>query len=85
MTLDQYKRTMKIIIHNELIDKAKTKKDGIYSHKGYLYAVKNGQFLFYADYSGCIMGVKGYFHYGMGEVEIYERRNTLKKLINETT
>lgn len=40
--------------HNEIVSRAKDKKDGIYSYKGYFYVVRGGLLRAYCDYSGQI-------------------------------
>lgn len=69
---------MKIEEHNTLINKAKTRKDGVYSYNTYLYVVKNNAFIAYSDYFGNISSIQGVFHYQIGKVESYDRK---KKLI----
>lgn len=68
---------MEIEIHNILIDKAKTRRDGIYSYKGYLYAVKGNVFIAYADYFGNVNSVHGIFHHNMGIVNRFDRKSKL--------
>lgn len=75
-------RDMRIEVNNILIDKAKTKKDGVYSYKGYLYAVKKNRFIAYADCFGNISSIHGVFHYMLGKAERHDRR---KKLIEYLT
>jgi len=71
---------MKIEMHNTLIQKAKTRKDGIYTYQGVFYVVKKGCFWAYADYSGEIQEIFGVFHHYIGKVERWERKNKLKEL-----
>lgn len=75
---------MKIEIHNTLHEKAKTRKDGIYSYKYFLYVVKNCSFIAYADYWGDISSVHGAFHYHVGKVEKWDRKSKLKELFINT-
>lgn len=76
-------KEMKVAEHNELIDKAKTKKDGVYARKPYLYAVKAGKFIAYADYGGNVYAVMGMFHHKIGTVEIYDKRKALLEYIRK--
>lgn len=62
---------MKITDHNILVDKAKVKKDGIYSYKGYTVVVKNKNFIAYCDRYGSCFRVNGSFHTSVGQVEPY--------------
>ena len=64
-------------MHNTLIDKAKEKKDGVYSYKGYLYAVRNNIVMAYADCFGTINSIYGAFHTKIGKVERYDRKKKL--------
>jgi len=66
--------------HNELIEKAKVKKDGIYSHKGILYAVKNNKFVLYSDIYGDVYMIQGVFRtrVSKGNETFYNNRH--KKL-----
>lgn len=68
---------MEISIHNNLIDKSKTRKDGVYQYKGYLYLVKNNNFIAYADYFGNLNTVHGVFHHTHGKCERYDRKKKL--------
>ncbi len=63
--------------HNILVEKAKSKNDGVYSWNNYLYVVKSSNFIAYSDYSGNISSVHGVFHMGIGKVERYDRRKKL--------
>jgi hypothetical protein len=65
---------MKITEHNELVDKAKDKKDGVYSYHGYVYVVKNHNFIAYADALGNVCSVHGMFHSSIGKVNRYDRK-----------
>lgn len=74
---------MKIDVHNVLIDKAKTRKDGVYSYQGFLYVVKNNSFVAYADYFGTISSIHGVFHFEIGKVERYDRKKTLQEYLKK--
>jgi hypothetical protein len=52
-------------IRNKLIEKAKTKKDGIYSQEGIIYRVKNGVLTHYCK-QGKVLEVNGYFDVPVG-------------------
>lgn len=75
---------MKIEIHNTLVEKAKTKKDGVYEYQGFVYAVKNNNFIAYADYHGDLSTVHGVFHYRNGKCERYDRKKVLKEYIKNS-
>ncbi len=75
---------MKIEEHNILIDKAKTRKDGVYSYNTYLYVVKNNKFIAYADYSGNVAAIYGVFHTQIGKVERYDRKKKLTEYLRNT-
>jgi hypothetical protein len=74
---------MKIETHNALIDKAKAKKDGVYSASGYLYAVKNGSFVAYADCCGYLSTVHGMLHSQVGQCSIYLRKKRLREYLGK--
>jgi|GEM_PF-2943066 len=69
---------MKQDILNEIIERAKTKKDGIYSFKGFKYAVKDNRFVLFADYFGNLYQRAGNFNASIGKVE--KRYNIIKEL-----
>ena len=68
---------MKVDLHNMLIEKAKQKKDGVYSYRGYLYAVKNKTFIGYSDCYGYAFSVNGSFHVGIGKLVPYDRKKSM--------
>ena len=74
---------MKIDLHNELVDKAKIKKDGVYQFKGYSYAVKNNHFVAYVDRFGYAYMVHGIFHWPIRKCERSDRKKKLLDYINE--
>jgi len=77
---------MKIEETNLLVDKAKTKKDGIYSFKSFKYVVKNGRFILFSDYFGNIYQRVGNFNVFLGKVkERYEIIKELRKLQKEVS
>ena len=64
-----------------IIEKSKTKKDGIYLKSPYFYYVKNNKPVLFANK---ISGVIEQFCYGflstLGKVEVYNIKNELKRL-----
>lgn len=64
---------------NLLQEKAKSRKDGIYSYKGYLYDVKDFKFVAFADYFGECFQRMGAFNIRIGKVE----RNEIRKKLTE--
>lgn len=69
---------MEVSIMNILKEKAKTRKDGIYSYKGYMWVVRNNKFVAFADRFGNCYEVFGSFNVYMGKVKSYERKDRLK-------
>jgi hypothetical protein len=65
---------------NLLHEKAKTRKNGIYSFRGNLYVVKNNNFIAFADYFGECYQRMGSFNVKIGKVEPYNRKKELMKL-----
>lgn len=74
---------MKVKQHNELIDRARTRKDGVYSYQGYLYVVKDGFFKGYADPYGDLFLVAYGFHTKRGRCERYMRKEKLKEFLKQ--
>jgi len=72
---------MKTLEINILNQKAKTKKDGVYSYNGNLYAVKNAKFIAYFNSFGECYQRMGAFNVLLGNVEVYDRRKELNKII----
>lgn len=62
---------------NQLHEKAKTRNDGVYSFRGNLWVVKNGNFAAFADYSGNVYQRMGSFNVFIGKVETYNRKKKL--------
>lgn len=52
-----------------LSDKAKQRKDGIYTYKTFLYAVKDNRFVAYCNYFGECFQWFGSFSVGIGKME----------------
>lgn len=61
------------ILHN----KAKNKKDGVYSFRGNLWVVKNGNFIAFANQFGDCYQRMGVFNHKIGTVKTYERKQKL--------
>lgn len=68
---------MKIDDHNAILEKSKTRNNGVYSHKEYLYAVINNKPVAYADWFGNLSLFGGSFHVSAGKCDRHERRKTL--------
>ena len=68
---------------NILHDKAKYRNDGIYSYRGYLWAVKDHKFIAFADYFGNCYQRFGAFNAQIGKVEPYNRKTALKKWLDK--
>jgi len=66
---------------NLIHEKAKTRKDGVYSFRGNLYAVKGGEFIAFANLFGVCYQRMGSFNIEIGRVERYERKEKLIKWI----
>ena len=72
---------MKITEQHEICEKAKVRKDGVYSHKGYLYAVKDKHLLYFADHIGNVYQFFGSFNVELGICKRYDRRKNLLSLL----
>lgn len=74
---------MKVNIANEIIEKAKSKKDGVYSYKGSKYIVVGGKFKAYCSYKEVFEKAGGFF-VKIGTIdEIYNRDKELKRLLKQ--
>lgn len=62
---------------NILHEKAKGRNDGVYSFRGNLWVVKDGNFIAYATPFGECFRRMGAFNYKIGEVDRYERKQKL--------
>ena len=76
---------MRITDHDAIFEKAKVRKNGVYSHGEYLYSVVNNRATAYADWSGNLFLFQGSFHVVSGKCERHDRRKTLMKFIKEST
>ncbi len=65
---------------NFLNKKAETKKDGIYSFRGNLWAVKNGKFVAFINNRGQVLQRFGAFNTQIGDLGSIERWDWKKKL-----
>jgi hypothetical protein len=74
---------MTIAERNLLIDKAKSKKDGVYMCIPYMYVVKNNSLIAYSDYFGVCYSCHGYFNVQIGKVERYDRKKALTKYLKQ--
>lgn len=64
---------------NVLNEKAKYRKDGVYSYNGNFWVVKNNSFIAYAKPNGQVMQRFGAFDHQIGIVSPYERKQELIK------
>lgn len=64
---------------NILHKKAKDRKDGVYSFRGNLWVVKDGQFIGFANHLGECYRRMGAFNTQIGQVKSYERKQKLKE------
>lgn len=62
-----------------LQDRAITRKDGVYSFKGYSWVVKNNKFIAFSDYYGNCYQRMGSFNVSIGKVERYDIKKKLKE------
>ena len=74
---------MTIDENNFIVDLAAKKKDGVYSKKPYTYAVKDGKFVAYSDYSGFVFRCYRGFNTFLVKVQRYEIRATLSKILKD--
>ena len=71
--------SMHIDIFNQLVEKAKTRKNGVYSHKGNFYLVRDGHVDSYCDYFGKLYGVAYGFSVVMPKAkDRFDGRDALK-------
>jgi len=74
-------KTMTIDETNLLHKKAETKKDGVYSFRGNLWAVKGGKFVAFVNSRGQVLQRFGSFNTQIGDLSSIERYNWKKKLV----
>ncbi len=65
---------------NLLNEKAKSKKDGVYSFRGNLWAVKSNRFLAYCKPNGEVLQRFGVFDTGIGDFSTLYLSDRKKKL-----
>jgi len=70
---------------NLLQKKAETKKDGVYSFRGYLWVVKGKKFVAFADRSGNCYQRFGALNASVGKVESYNRKQKLSEWLRSRT
>ena len=68
---------MKITVRNELVERAKTRKDGVYKYKGYYWVCKNHGLVAYGD-QGDIYSCYGSFTIRHSSVNSWEQKKVLK-------
>ena len=61
--------------------KAETKKDGAYSFRGFLYAVKSKKFVMWVNSRGEVFQRYGSFNTIIGNLDVTEKYNWRKKII----
>ncbi len=66
---------------NMLHEKAKTRKDGVYSFRGNFWVVREGKFLAFANPFGECYQRMGAFNVQIGKVESYDRKKRLVELL----
>ena len=75
---------MEISIHNDLVVRAKTKKDGVYTYKGNYYLVINYHLHSYCDYFGNVSENFGSFIVSKGKAkDRFDGRDILKKYLKQ--
>jgi len=62
---------------NILTDKAKGRKDGVYSFRGNLWVVKDERFVAFSDYFGDCYQRMGAFNVSIGRCSRYDRKQKL--------
>lgn len=72
---------MTIDENNTLVEKAKTRKNGVYAYRSYYYIVKDHGLIVFADYYGDIYRTIGAFNTKIGHCDNYDRQKTLKEYL----
>jgi hypothetical protein len=68
---------------NLLQEKAKTRKDGVYSYKRNLYVVRDNNFIAFGNYFGECFQRFGNFNISIGKVNKYDLRKKLTQWLKE--
>lgn len=66
--------------HDIISNKAVFMKDGVYTYKSFVFAVKKNRFIAYADCVGDVFEVIGWFNYHIGKVNRADRVKTLQNI-----
>ena len=74
---------MKQDILNEMIERAKTKKDGIYQYKSNYYGIYNNSIFAYSNYLGEICERSFGFSVARGKVERYKIKEILRGYLKQ--
>ena len=75
---------MKLTELHDICEKAKSRNDGVYSHKEYMYVVKNNHLLAFTDYSCNVYQFFGAFNVIIGKCERYDRRKNLMNILRNS-
>jgi len=68
---------------NILIEKAKTRKDGVYTFRSYLWVVKDAKFIAFSNMYGECYQRFGSFNTNIGKVGIYDRKQRLLEWLRQ--
>lgn len=68
---------------NFLHEKAKTRKDGVYSYRGNLWVVKDNKFIAFANHFGECYQRYGAFNTQIGKVDRYDRKQKLTEWLRK--
>lgn len=75
---------MEINLYNEIVNKCKTKADGVYSYKKHFYLVYERNLRCYSDYFGNVFEVAFGFNVSRGKCnDRFESRDLLKKYLKQ--
>lgn len=72
---------MKVSEFNTIIEKAKVRKDGVYTYRDYVYGVKNNRFVAYADPFGEVFSIQYGWSVTIGRCQRWDRKNQIKQFI----
>lgn len=77
---------MDIVTYDIIREKAKTRKNGIYSHKSFSYIVIDNHLAGYCDYFGNIYELTSGFNVSKGKAkDRFEAKNILKGYLKQYT